>query len=64
VEREDSERVILDLGRGEPITGQIGGETGKRASFRGWIELVGWIERLRNGGERPTPEPGEGREPE
>jgi hypothetical protein len=46
VKRDDSERVILDLERGEPITGRISGEKGTSASFRGWVELVGWIERL------------------
>lgn len=58
----DSERVILDLDRGEPTTGRIGGEQGASAPFRGWVELVGWIERLRRGGRVSTPDPGSARE--
>jgi hypothetical protein len=53
----DSERVILDLDRGEPITGRITGEEGASTPFRGWVELVGWIERLRRGGRASTPDP-------
>jgi hypothetical protein len=58
----DSERVILDLDRGEPITGRISGEKGASASFRGWVELVGWIERLRRGGGPATHDPNNARE--
>ena len=58
----DSERVILDLDRGEPITGRISGEKGASAPFRGWVELVGWIERLRRGGGSSTTDPTNARE--
>ncbi|HEX4109475.1 MAG TPA: hypothetical protein VHX88_15165 [Solirubrobacteraceae bacterium] len=49
----ETQRVVLDLDPGEPIAGHISGTSGEGEAFRGWLELVNKLERLR--GVHPGP---------
>jgi hypothetical protein len=40
-------RVVLELERGEPISGRIGIANGPWQGFRGWLDLATQLEHLR-----------------
>lgn len=42
-----TDRVVLDLNPGEPISGFIGGYGRRGERFHGWVELATKLERLR-----------------
>jgi hypothetical protein len=47
--------VVLELDRGEPISGRIHRPDEPATPFRGWLELAGMLDRLR--AEAPSPRP-------
>ena len=47
--------VMLELDRGEPISGRIHRPDEPATPFRGWLELAGMLDRLRD--EAPSPRP-------
>jgi hypothetical protein len=47
VDERGTERVVLELEAGEPISGRIHRSTGPAQMFRGWLELASTLEQLR-----------------
>jgi hypothetical protein len=53
VTEDGGEVVVLELDRGEPISGRIHRPDEPGTPFRGWLELAGMLDRLRDAAPSP-----------